>query len=294
MEYRRLGKAGIRVSALSLGGWPLWIAPTEVPTAGKRLLIQERARGLSAKPESIDQIKHIIEGTKASLERLGTDHVDLIFAHRPDNETPIEETVRAFNYLIDHGLAFYWGTPEWSAQQITEAHRVAGRLGHVGPSMEQPQYNMFERESLRGMPLLNLRWFPHSPLASGVLSGKYNSLTVPTGSRFALDDALMKSIANRYFATEEGKPIAEQVGGTTTQLALVWCLKNPNVSTAITGASRKEQVSENMAALKLVDKLSPDVLVKIEKILGNKPDTAPRFGVSSALAAALPSHFGTF
>ncbi|KXS14043.1 Aldo/keto reductase [Gonapodya prolifera JEL478] len=330
MEYRRLGKAGIRVSALSLGGWVTYgkqvgddvaqqcieeawnhgvnfFDTAEVYADGRSEIDMGKAfKNLGLKRSDLviatklfwggkgvnDQglsRKHIIEGTKASLERLGTDYVDLIFAHRPDNETPIEETVRAFNYLIDHGLAFYWGTSEWSAQQITEAHRVADRLGLVGPSMEQPQYNMFERERFekeyaplyRDFGMGTTIW---SPLASGVLSGKYNSLTVPAGSRFALDDALMKSIANRYFATEEGKvkiektrallPIAEQVGGTTAQLALAWCLKNPNVSTVITGASRKEQVTENMGALKLVDKLSPDVLEKIEKILSNKPDTA--------------------
>ncbi|KAJ3314783.1 ATP-sensitive inward rectifier potassium channel 1, partial [Gonapodya sp. JEL0774] len=233
--------------------------------------------------------KHIIEGTKASLERLGLDYVDLIFAHRPDNETPIEETVRAFNYLLDHGQAFYWGTSEWTAQQITEAHRVADKLGLVGPSMEQPEYNMFARERFekeyaplyRDFGMGTTIW---SPLASGVLSGKYNSLTVPAGSRFALDDGLLKSIANRYLATEEGKakiaktrallPIAEEAGGTTAQLALAWCLKNPNVSTVITGASKKEQVTENMGALKLVDKLTPEILERIEKILDNKPATA--------------------
>ncbi|KAJ3307350.1 hypothetical protein HDU93_006069 [Gonapodya sp. JEL0774] len=197
--------------------------------------------------------------------------------------------VRAFNYLLDHGQAFYWGTSEWTAQQITEAHRVADKLGLVGPSMEQPEYNMLARERFekeyaplyRDFGMGTTIW---SPLASGVLSGKYNSLTVPAGSRFALDDGLLKSIANRYLATEEGKakiaktrallPIAEEVGGTTAQLALAWCLKNPNVSTVITGASKKEQVTENMGALKLVDKLTPEVLERIEKILDNKPATA--------------------
>ncbi|KAJ3414241.1 hypothetical protein HDV05_006858 [Chytridiales sp. JEL 0842] len=230
--------------------------------------------------------KHIIEGTKASLQRLGLEYVDLIFAHRPDTLTPMEEIVRAFNWVIEKGWAFYWGVSEWSAEQITDAHRVAEKLGLIGPLMEQPQYHMFERQKVEKeyVPLYKTKglgttiW---SPLASGILTGKYNNNVIPADSRLALkENPIMQRIA-KGLTTPEGQaklakvqalqPIAERLGCTLAQLALAWCVKNENVSTVITGASKVSQVRENVECLKVVPKLTVEVMEEIEKVLDNKP-----------------------
>jgi len=228
--------------------------------------------------------KHIIEGTKESLKRLQLDYVDLIYAHRPDPETPIEETVRAFSYLVNNGLAFYWGTSEWSAREIAEAYQIAQRKDLVPPTMEQPQYNMFEREKMEKEYLTLFRDYGlgttiWSPLASGVLTGKYSSGVVPAGSRFSLEE--MANLKKRMFDSVEGqkrvkladdlKPIAAELGVPLSNLSIAWCLKNPNVSSVILGASKKEQLVENLGALKVVDQLTPEVMERIEKVLGNKP-----------------------
>jgi voltage-dependent potassium channel beta subunit len=231
--------------------------------------------------------KHIIEGTHASLQRLQMDYVDLIFCHRPDNRTPIEETVRAMNYVIDQGMAFYWGTSEWSAVQIMEAHAIARRLNLIPPLMEQPQYNMFHRERVEKeyVPLyksIKLGTTIWSPLASGLLTGKYNK-GIPEGTRITLPgyEWLMEDFKEQsQLNIEKVKqllPIAEELGCSTAQLALAWCLKNPNVSTVITGASKPQQVVENMKALDFVDKLTDEVLERIEAILGNKPEQEPEW-----------------
>jgi voltage-dependent potassium channel beta subunit len=231
--------------------------------------------------------KHIIEGTHASLQRLQMDYVDLIFCHRPDNRTPIEETVRAMNYVIDQGMAFYWGTSEWSAVQIMEAHAIARRLNLIPPLMEQPQYNMFHRERVEKeyVPLyksIKLGTTIWSPLASGLLTGKYNQ-GIPEGTRITLPgyEWLMEDFKEQsQLNIEKVKqllPIAEGLGCSTAQLALAWCLKNPNVSTVITGASKPQQVVENMKALDFVDKLTEEVLERIETILGNKPEQEPEW-----------------
>ncbi|MEW6746916.1 MAG: aldo/keto reductase [Planctomycetota bacterium] len=226
--------------------------------------------------------KHIIEGTKAALTRLQLDYVDLVFCHRPDKVTPIEETVRAMSFLVDDGLAFYWGTSEWSAAQIEEAYGIARREHLVPPAMEQPQYHMFyrariEREYLPLYSTIGLGTTIWSPLASGLLTGKYTS-GIPAGTRLALDSYswLRESVLN-----EEGKrriekvkqlmPIASELGCSMAQLAIAWCLENPHVSSVITGASRPEQVVENMKALDVVPRLTPDVMERIEKVLDNKP-----------------------
>ena len=226
--------------------------------------------------------KHIIEGVDAALARLEMDYVDLVYAHRPDMHTPIEETVRAFNHVIEQGKAFYWGTSEWSAVQIMEAHGIARELGLIPPTMEQPQYHMFHRERVEKeyAPLyedIGLGTTIWSPLASGLLTGKYNA-EMPSGTRATLkgyewlserftDDDAVQKIA------KVGKmmPIAEEIGCTMAQLALAWTLKNPNVSTTITGASRVEQVVENMKAIDYVEKLTPEIMEKIDEILDNKP-----------------------
>ncbi len=230
--------------------------------------------------------KHIIQGMDASLRRMDVQYVDLVFAHRPDIHTPIEETVRAFNHLIDQGKAFYWGTSEWSAQQIMEAYAVARRENLIPPLMEQPQYNMFHRERVeveyhRLYTEIGLGTTIFSPLASGLLSGKYND-GIPEDSRANLEG--YEWLRNR-FTDEKAKgqiqkvvelsKLAQNLGCTTAQLALAWCLLNPNVSTVITGASKVSQVEENMKALEIVDQLTPDIVDTIEGILDNKPEFPP-------------------
>ena len=226
--------------------------------------------------------KHIIEGVDAALERLQTDYVDLVFCHRPDLHTPIEETVRAMAHVVDQGKAFYWGTSEWSAEQIRQAYEIARHEHLVPPTMEQPEYNMFHRERVereyatlyREIGLGTTIW---SPLASGLLTGKYNA-GVPDGSRLALenmgwlrDRVLNEEGLRRIEKVKKLAPLASDLGCSLAQLALAWCLKNPNVSTVITGASRASQVTENMKALEVVPKLTAEVLERIEGILENKP-----------------------
>ncbi len=226
--------------------------------------------------------KHLIEGANAALARLQMDYVDLLFCHRPDIYTPIEETVRAMSYLVNSGKAFYWGTSEWSAGDIMEAYQIARREHLVPPTMEQPQYHMLHRERVekeyarlyREIGLGTTIW---SPLASGILTGKYND-GIPEGTRVSMEgyEWLRKRFESPQGQAEIAKarqlaPVAAELGCTQSQLALAWCLKNPNVSTVITGASRPEQVVENMAALEVADKLTPEVMARIESILQNKP-----------------------
>jgi len=324
MEYRHLGKSGLKISALSLGAWVTYgdqvgekIAEecmTAAYDAGVNFFDNAEAyaggnaeivmgnvikkigwkrsdlvistkifwggkgpndRGLS--------YKHIIEGTNAALKRLQMDYVDLIFCHRPDVETPIEETVWAMNQVIRQGKAFYWGTSEWSAGQITEAYGIARRENLIPPVMEQPQYNMFHRERVeseyaRLYKEIGLGTTIWSPLASGLLTGKYNN-GIPEGTRVSLEGY---SWLRERFVGEEAQrqiekvkqlmPIANDLGGSMAQLALAWCLKNPNVSTVITGASRAEQVHQNMKAIELVDNLTDEIMEQIEEILDNKPE----------------------
>jgi len=228
--------------------------------------------------------KHIIEGMNGSLKRMGLEYVDLVFAHRPDIHTPIEETVRAFNHLIDQGKAFYWGTSEWSAQQIMEAYGVARREHLIPPLMEQPQYNMFNRERVeieyhRLYTEIGLGTTIFSPLASGLLTGKYNQ-GIPEDSRANLKgyEWLRKRFTDEKAQEQIQKVtqlagVAKDLGCTTAQLALAWCLLNPNVSTVITGASKPSQAEENMKAVEVVDQLTPEVIDSIEGILDNKPES---------------------
>jgi len=232
--------------------------------------------------------KHILEGTEAALRRLQTDYVDLIFCHRADSDTPIEETVRAMNHLIDQGKALYWGTSEWSAEQISAAYHIARKEHLIPPTMEQPEYNMFRRERVEKEYLtlykeIGLGTTIWSPLASGLLTGKYDK-GIPEGTRVSLTG--YKWLRQR-FESEEGRHkiekvlqlshVAEDLQTTMPKLAIAWCLKNPHVSTVITGASKPEQVSENMTALDVVPKLTEEVLDRIEHILDNKPSPEPKF-----------------
>ncbi len=320
MEYRRLGKAGIKLSALSLGSWVTYGGQVGEEVAEACMIAAyeggvnffDEAEGYAGGQAEIvmgnvirnqgwrreDLVvstkifwggdgpndtglshKHIIEGTHNALRRLQMDYVDLLFCHRPDPNTPIEETVRAIDILIKQGKAFYWGTSEWSAAEIMRADGIARQYGLTPPVMEQPQYNMlvrerFEKEYAPIFSELNYGTTIWSPLASGMLTGKYNE-GIPEGSRAALEG--YEWLRDRMI-TEENiakvkqlQPIADELGCTMAQLALAWTLKNPNVSTVITGASRAEQVNANLQALEVVPKLTPDVMERIEGVLNNKP-----------------------
>ncbi|HUX59780.1 MAG TPA: aldo/keto reductase [Ignavibacteriaceae bacterium] len=323
MEYRNLGKSGIKVSALSFGAWVTFgdqvgediayncmkeaydagvnfFDNAEAYSAGKAefmmgniikkmgwkrtdlVLSTKIYWGGKGPNDSGLSIKHIIEGTNAALKRLQTDYVDLIFCHRPDFYTPIEETVRAMNLVINQGKAFYWGTSEWTSAQIMKAYQFALREHLIPPTMEQPEYNMFHRDKIEKefLPLyeeFGLGTTIWSPLASGLLTGKYNN-GIPDKSRLSIENYkwLKNTILN-----EEGEKkiekvkqiaiIAKELDITQANLALAWCLKNQNVSTVITGASKPEQVRENMKAINDLNKLTNDVMNKIEQILVNKP-----------------------
>jgi len=216
--------------------------------------------------------KRLLEGIDGSLKRLGMDYVDLLFCHRPDPDTPIEETVWAMSDIITSGKALYWGTSEWSAEEYREAWEIADRRNLRKPIMEQPQYNLFVRDRVEnrfarlyeGTGLGLTTW---SPLASGILTGKYSN-GIPEGSRLALKDyGWLRDTAltpDRVKAAAALAPIARELGATSAQLAIAWCAKNPHVSTVLTGASRAEQVSENMKAMDLVAKLDDSVMSVID------------------------------
>jgi voltage-dependent potassium channel beta subunit len=219
--------------------------------------------------------KHVIEGMHAALRRLQLDYVDLAFCHRPDPDTPIEETVRAWDILVRQGKVFYWGTSEWSADEVFRAHEFATANGLTPPTMEQPQYNLFVRDRVETeyLPLyekLGLGATVWSPLASGVLSGKYND-GIPKGTRLDLPNmAWLKELAlepGRLEVVRRLGDLAKELGCSTAQLAIAWCLKNPHVSTVITGASRRAQVVENLKALDAVAQLSDPVMQRIDAIL---------------------------
>ncbi|MDP9149648.1 MAG: aldo/keto reductase, partial [Myxococcota bacterium] len=225
--------------------------------------------------------KHVIEGLNAALRRLRLEYVDLAFCHRPDPETPIEETVAAWDILVRQGKVFYWGTSEWPAKDILRAHQFAKENGLTPPSMEQPQYNMFSRDRVEReyLPLyekLGYGLTTWSPLASGVLSGKYND-GIPKGTRLDMPEmGWLKAEVLEGGKVDKVRAlgrIAADLGCTSAQLAIAWCSKHEHVSTVITGASRKQQVVENMKALSVCDRLNPDVMARIEKILAGPPQS---------------------
>lgn len=321
MQYRHLGRTGIRVSELSIGSWVTFKNQVDVNAAVEIMAVaydhgvnfydnaevyaggkSEEVMGAALKKlnwrrgsylistkfywgleEGINEKntlnrKRLIEGINGSLKRLDMDYVDLIYCHRPDKTTPIEETVWAMHNIIEWGKAIYWGTSEWAASEIIEAIQIAERHHLHKPVVEQPQYNLFERGRLEGDYERFYRDYGYgttiwSPLASGLLSGKYNK-GIPQDSRGALkgyewlherltDQERLKKVA----ALE---PIASELGATISQLALAWCLKNPFVSTVITGASRVEQVHENMKAGEIAPKITPEIMDKIDVIFGVK------------------------
>lgn len=329
MDYRYLGRSGLQVSALSLGGWVTWgeqigddltydcmlaaydagvnfFDTAEVYADGKSEIAMGNAikqagwkrsdlvlstkifwGGKGVNDKGLSR-KHILEGLDASLARLQLDYVDLVFCHRPDFHTPIEETVRAMTHVINQGKAFYWGTSEWSAQELMEAYTVARQEHLIAPLMEQPQYNMlererFEKEYARLYTLMGLGTTIWSPLASGLLTGKYND-GLPEGTRASLPgyEWLREKFEKpetqvKIEKVKQLTPLAAELGCSLAQMALAWCLKNPNVSTVITGASRASQVTENMKAIDVLPKLTDEVMARIEVVLQNKPQPAEDF-----------------
>jgi len=264
------GKAEVVMgNVLKKMGWPResYVVSSKVFWGGEG----PNDRGLSR--------KHIYEACRRSLKRLQLDYLDLFFCHRPDPTTPIEETVRAMDDLIHQGLVLYWGTSEWSAADIMHAHGIAREQHLTPPQMEQPQYNMLHRERVEKeyVPLyreIGLGTTIWSPLASGLLTGKYNK-GMPQGTRASLPGY---EWLREYVLTQANiekvkllEPIAKELECTLAQLALAWCLKNPNVSTVITGASRPEQVVENMKAEELTQRLGSDIMERLDGVLGNKP-----------------------
>jgi voltage-dependent potassium channel beta subunit len=237
-------------------------------------------RGKENKPnQSGLSRKHVVEACHEALSRLELDYLDLYFCHRPDKNTPVEEVVWTMHNLILQGKILYWGTSEWSGVEIMEAHRVAHQFGLIAPVMEQPQYNLFERNKIENEFLMIYRtvgmgttiW---SPLASGLLSGKYND-GIPEGSRLAitgfdwLKDRWLK--AEFLEKVKQLDALAQSIGITLPQLSIGWCIKNPDVTTAILGATRKEQLIENLGALDASAKLSPEIMLQIEGIVQTKP-----------------------
>jgi len=223
--------------------------------------------------------KHVMEACDAALERLQLDYLDLFFCHRADINTPIEETVWAMNTLLQQGKILYWGTSEWSGVEIMEAHRVAQEYKLIGPTMEQPQYNLFERykvekEFLPIYDFVGLGTTIWSPLASGLLTGKYNN-GIPKNSRLVLPE--MSWLKDKVIADDKIQKVksltdlSKQLGVSMASLSIAWCIKNPHVTSAILGATKKEQLLDNLKSIEVMGRLTPDVLEKIENIMQTKP-----------------------
>lgn len=237
-------------------------------------------RGKENKPNQTGlSRKHLTEACHEALQRLQTDYLDLYFCHRPDKNTPIEEVVLTMNTLIQQGKILYWGTSEWSGVELMEAHRVAQHYRLIGPSMEQPQYNLFERNKIENDYLevyknVGLGTTIWSPLAAGLLTGKYNN-GIPEGSRLAIEgfDWLKERwiMQDKIEKVQQLQLLANELGCSLPALSIAWCIKNPNVTTAILGATKKEQLIDNLTALKAVELLTTEVIGKIEAIMKNKP-----------------------
>jgi voltage-dependent potassium channel beta subunit len=311
MDYRNLGKSGLKVSELSFGAWITFGSTLDIEGVKNCMRIAyengvnffdnaeaygagaaELLMGEALKEYKRDELvistkifwggrgpnmtglswKHLVEGTKNSLRRLNCDYVDLLFCHRPDPSTPIEETVRAMDYLIRSGYAFYWGTSEWSAEDIEKAHTVAKELYAIPPIVEQPQYNLFHRDRVEReyLPLYQkygMGTTIWSPLDFGVLTGKYNH-GIPPGTRLDRHEELRASLTeDKIHRVKKLTAIADELHCQMAQLAIAWCLKNQHVSTVITGATHPNQLSENLQATHLKHQLSPEIMAKIEEIV---------------------------
>ncbi|OYZ00452.1 MAG: aldo/keto reductase [Sphingobacteriia bacterium 28-36-52] len=237
-------------------------------------------RGKENKPNQTGlSRKHLTEACNEALQRLQTDYLDLYFCHRPDKNTPIEEVVLTMNTLIQQGKILYWGTSEWSGVELMEAHRVAQYYRLIGPSMEQPQYNLFERNKIENDYLevyknVGLGTTIWSPLAAGLLTGKYNN-GIPEGSRLGIEgfDWLKERwiMQDKIEKVKQLELLAKELGCSLPALSIAWCIKNPNVTTAILGATKKEQLIDNLTALKALTLITPEVIGKIEAIMQNKP-----------------------
>lgn len=237
-------------------------------------------RGKDNKPNQFGlSRKHITEACHEALQRLQTDYLDLFYCHRPDKKVPIEEVVWTMHNLITQGKILYWGTSEWSGVEIMEAHRVAQQYGLIGPTVEQPQYNLFERNKIENEFLMvyktvGLGTTIWSPLASGMLTGKYNN-GIPADSRLGIagfewlkDRWMQDRVLDKVKALGS---LATELGVTLPAMSIAWCIKNPNVTTAILGATKKEQLFENLKALDVAEKLTPEVMNRIDEITGTKP-----------------------
>lgn len=323
MEYRHLGRTGIRVSELSFGSWVTFHTQADVDAAAEMMAAaydagvnffdnaeayaggrSEEVMGSALKKlkwrrgsylvttkiywglhDGVNEKntlnrKRLIEGINGSLQRLGLEYVDVLYCHRPDHTTPIEETVWAMHNIIEWGKAMYWGTSEWSAAEIVQAIEVAERHHLHKPVTEQPVYNLFERHRFSGEYERFYRDYGYgattwSPLASGLLSGKYLK-GIPQDSRAALKgyEWLKERLTDkaRLAKVQALEAIAQELGCTLAQLSIAWCLKNPFVSTVITGASRVAQVHENMRAAEIAPKLTPEILARIDAIFGGKKE----------------------
>ena len=317
MNYRRIGRAGIKLSELSLGSWVTYGNQMDAKAArecmaaawdrgvnffdnaeayalGKSEEIMGEALkqlgwprlryvvstkffwGLNDDPNERNTLnrKYLLHGIDASLKRLQLEYVDLVYCHRPDPNTPIEETVWAMHDMISRGKALYWGTSEWSAEEIGAAWQVADKHHLHKPIVEQPEYNLFhrdrvEKEHAKLYDEIGLGLTTWSPLDSGILTGKYRK-GVPEGSRGSITRlAFMKeklADKDKAAAVDRLEVVARELDCTLAQLALAWCLKNPRVSSVITGASRVGQVEENMKALDVAPKLTADVMQRIDSV----------------------------
>jgi voltage-dependent potassium channel beta subunit len=311
MKYNYLGRSGLQLSELSFGSWLTFASKLGIDEAhacmhfafergvnffdnaevyangesevlmGKilknfsreEIIVSSKIFWGGNKPNSIGlSRKHLIEGTKNALKRLQLDYVDLLFCHRPDPNTPVEETVRTMDYLINNGYALYWGTSEWSANQIDVAHQIAKALNCIPPIMEQPQYNLFHRQrvEVEYAPLYKeygLGITTWGPLAYGLLTGKYND-GIPADSRLGRQPAWRSpDMAQRVAKVKQLAPLAKELNCTLAQLALAWCLTKPHVSSVIIGASSIEQLRENLQAIEVKKNLTHEIIARIESII---------------------------
>lgn len=323
MQYRRLGRAGIKVSVLSLGSWVTFHTQADVDSAvqmmkaaydagvnffdnaevyaggrseevmgkalkelgwrrGSYLVSTKLFWGLHNGPNERNTLnrKRLLEGIDGSLKRFGMDYVDIVYCHRADPNTPIEETARAMQDIVQSGRAIYWGVSEWSADEIRAAWNVCDKYGWHKPITEQPQYNLFhrdrvEKEYARLYEDIGLGTTIWSPLASGLLTGKYQK-GIPADSRGALKgyEWLRNALTDkqRLAIVDKLGQLAKELDCSLAQFAIAWCAKNPNVSTVITGASRVEQVHENMKALEVLPKLTEDVMKRVDEIMGKSTE----------------------